>query len=206
MVISTREKLIEVARQLFVNKGVENTTMSDIATASERGRRTLYTYFKNKREIYEATIERDSELMVERLRHIVSVAGSPIEKLEGFLRYRLDVFEVKRVPSLGKNINSLLHLDFNRIEKVRKLAIKKEKQILKTILKEGVDEGVFDIEQTRIFMPVVQLLLQSVDLSIARNNFEVIDLKSDTYKDDIIRFIINSLLNNNTKINKNETT
>ncbi|MBD5214899.1 MAG: TetR/AcrR family transcriptional regulator [Bacteroidales bacterium] len=206
MVLNTREKLIEVARQLFVNKGVENTTMSDIATASERGRRTLYTYFKSKHEIYEATIEHDSDRMVERLRNIVSEVTTPIDKLEGFLRYRLDVFEVKRSPSIGKNINSLLHLDFNRIERVRKLAIKKEKQILDSILSEGVEKGIFDIEMTNVFMPVVQLLLQGVDLSIARNNFEVIDLKSDTYKDDIVKFIINSLLDNNIKTKKNETT
>ncbi len=41
MVSKTRERLIEVARQLFVRKGVENTTMLDIANASDKGRRTL---------------------------------------------------------------------------------------------------------------------------------------------------------------------
>ncbi|WP_304467832.1 TetR family transcriptional regulator, partial [uncultured Muribaculum sp.] len=44
MAIKTREKLIEVARQLFARKGIENTTMNDIANASEKGRRTIYTY------------------------------------------------------------------------------------------------------------------------------------------------------------------
>ena len=51
MVLKTRDKLIEVARQLFAQKGEENTTMNDIAVASEKGRRTVYTYFKNKKEI-----------------------------------------------------------------------------------------------------------------------------------------------------------
>ena len=51
MVTKTRDKLIEVARQLFVHKGIENTTMNDIANASDKGRRTIYTYFKNKKEI-----------------------------------------------------------------------------------------------------------------------------------------------------------
>ena len=46
MVSKTRERLIEVARQLFARKGVENTTMLDIANASDKGRRTIYTYFK----------------------------------------------------------------------------------------------------------------------------------------------------------------
>ena len=46
MVSKTRDILIEVARQLFARKGIENTTMNDIAEASDKGRRTIYTYLK----------------------------------------------------------------------------------------------------------------------------------------------------------------
>ena len=60
MVRKTRDKFIEVARQLFARKGVENTTMNDIASASDKGRRTIYTYFKSKREIFNAVIESES--------------------------------------------------------------------------------------------------------------------------------------------------
>ena len=56
MVKKTRDRFIEVARSLFARKGVENTTMNDIATASDKGRRTIYTYFKSKREIFNAVI------------------------------------------------------------------------------------------------------------------------------------------------------
>ena len=41
----TRQKLVDVARQLFAKNGIANTTMNDIAVASGKGRRTLYTYF-----------------------------------------------------------------------------------------------------------------------------------------------------------------
>ena len=51
-VLKTRAKLVDVARQLFAKKGVEATTMNDIAVASKKGRRTLYTYFKSKDQIY----------------------------------------------------------------------------------------------------------------------------------------------------------
>lgn len=71
MVSKTRDRLIEVARQLFVYKGVENTTMNDIAAASDKGRRTIYTYFKNKKEIYNAVVEQQSNVVVERLRAVV---------------------------------------------------------------------------------------------------------------------------------------
>ena len=53
----TRQKLVDVARQLFAKNGLENTTMNDIAQASGKGRRTLYTYFKSKEDIYFAVIE-----------------------------------------------------------------------------------------------------------------------------------------------------
>lgn len=39
----TRQKLVEVARQLFAQNGFDATTMNDIAVTSKRGRRTLYT-------------------------------------------------------------------------------------------------------------------------------------------------------------------
>ena len=76
MVVKTREKLIEVARQLFVHKGLENTTMNDIANASEKGRRTIYTYFRNKKEIYNAVIEAEADKMTAQLKAIASACAT----------------------------------------------------------------------------------------------------------------------------------
>ena len=90
MASKTRERLLEVAHQLFASNGVERTTMNDIATASDKGRRTIYTYFKNKREIYEAVIERESEAIVMKLRGIVNSDIEPEEKLRRFLNARFD--------------------------------------------------------------------------------------------------------------------
>ena len=60
----TREMLVDVARQLFAKSGLENTTMNDIAIASRKGRRTLYTYFKNKNEIYWAVVESGHHVVI----------------------------------------------------------------------------------------------------------------------------------------------
>ena len=81
MVSKTREKFIEVARQLFARKGIENTTMNDIASASDKGRRTIYTYFKSKRDIFNAVIERETDKLLESLRQIADMPGNPEEKL-----------------------------------------------------------------------------------------------------------------------------
>ena len=65
--VRTRELLIDVARQLFARQGVAATTMNDIAEASGKGRRTIYTYFKNKNEIYWAVVEAESKHLYARL-------------------------------------------------------------------------------------------------------------------------------------------
>lgn len=77
MVKKTRDRFIEVARSLFARKGVENTTMNDIAAASDKGRRTIYTYFKSKRDIFNAVIESESVDLLRNLEEIVSKTISP---------------------------------------------------------------------------------------------------------------------------------
>ena len=65
-IVKTKDLMIEVARQLFARVGFTNTTMNDIADASKKGRRTLYTYFRNKDEIFHAVIERELERLWHR--------------------------------------------------------------------------------------------------------------------------------------------
>jgi len=44
--------ILDAARALFEQKGVEDASMDDIATAAEYTRRTLYSYFKSRDDIY----------------------------------------------------------------------------------------------------------------------------------------------------------
>ena len=77
----TRQKLVDVARQLFAKNGLENTTMNDIATLSGKGRRTLYTYFKSKEEIYYAVIESELERLSDKLDEVAARKIRPQDKI-----------------------------------------------------------------------------------------------------------------------------
>lgn len=79
-VLKTRAKLVDVARQLFAKKGVEDTTMNDIAQASKKGRRTLYTYFKSKEQIYMAVVESELEMLSDQLEKTATKPISPDQK------------------------------------------------------------------------------------------------------------------------------
>lgn len=194
MVIKTREKLIEVARQLFARKGLENTTMNDIANASDKGRRTLYTYFKNKREIYNAVIERESEQLVTRLREIVALPVDPEEKLVRYLTTRFEIVEdtVKRASTSA--LRSRFTLDFRRLDRIRRLAVSKEQQLFASLLAEGVKDGKFDPVQAECLGAVETMIFQGVDYSHLRNNFKEIGLTREDLKQKVIDYLVNGIV------------
>lgn len=146
MVYKTREKLIEVARQLFVHKGLENTTMNDIANASEKGRRTIYTYFKNKKEIYNAVLEHESDRMVAALKEIAESEIAPDIKLTRFLTLRLEQGSAISSPTF----KTLFKFDLRRMERIRRLVLDKEIVLLNRILNEGIAAGYFDADRSAL--------------------------------------------------------
>ena len=193
MVIKTREKLIEVARQLFAHKGIENTTMNDIANASDKGRRTIYTYFKNKKEIYNAVIEQESEQMVSQLREILQLNISPVEKLRRFLEIRFAL--ISDFISQGESIKRFFGLDIKRVEKIRKLASEKENEILRRIIDDGINQGFFDESQCKYFESLQFLIFQSTDMTYLEESVYILSTDKDRFTSDIIEFIINGLKN-----------
>ena len=89
-VSKTKAKLVDVARQLFAKMGVENTTMNDIALASKKGRRTLYTYFKSKEDIYMAVVESELDMLSDMMKRVAEKNISPDEKMIEMIYTRLD--------------------------------------------------------------------------------------------------------------------
>lgn len=161
MAIKTREKLIEVARQLFLRKGVENTTISDIANASDKGRRTIYTYFKNKKEIYSAVIEGESDKMVSELRMICISDMAPADKLGAFLTRKLSQ---THTTSSSYSLKSLMKLDFRKSGHIHKKVLEKEERLLFGILDEGVESGDFDPEKCSLLRNFAIHMIKGLDL------------------------------------------
>lgn len=190
MVSKTRDKLIDVARQLFAHKGVENTTMLDIANASEKGRRTIYTYFKNKREIHQAVIERESEQIVSRQRQILDSDASATRKLSDFLHARLDIVKCPTGRFLPENVSDILRLDFKRAEKTRRLAAKKEVEILSRILDKGVADGEFSPQQARRAAAMTVVVMQGFDHPNCAASLEAFGFDRGDSEEAVIEFIL----------------
>lgn len=169
MVSKTRDKLIDVARQLFAHNGVENTTMNDIASASDKGRRTIYTYFKSKREIFNAVVRRETSIVVDRLSKLPSLPLPPEEKLINFIFIRFEA--VKEVVGRNGSLRASFFMDVRRVERARRANTGREVAILRQILQEGVDRGDFRIKHVDKAASVMMLCLQGLDIHYIRDSF-----------------------------------
>lgn len=168
MVTKTRDKFIEVARQLFARKGVENTTMNDIASASDKGRRTIYTYFKSKRDIFNAVIESETDQLLNRLRHIVARQSSPEEKLLEYVECRFET--MKEIVSRNGSLRAGFFRDVRKVDRARKIITRKETAMLRDILLEGVEQGVFDIPNLNHAAVIITQTIQGLDVPYIRDN------------------------------------
>ena len=191
MVSKTREKLIEVARQLFAHKGVENTTMNDIASASEKGRRTIYTYFKSKRDIYNAVVKNESELIVERLSVIPAQDVSPEEKLMNFIFVRFEA--IKELVTRNGSLRAGFFRDVRKVERARRGTLSQECSVLMSILKEGVEKGAFSIKHIDKTARVMLLCLQGLDVPYVRDSFAEMDIEMNKLREFIHDFILNGI-------------
>ncbi len=162
----TKRNLIDVAQQLFAKKGVENTTMNDIAEASQRGRRTLYMYFSSKQEIYKAVIESEFAGLYKKLEEVLKREVPADEKLLMFAFARLDA--IKEVVTRNGTLRAGFFRDIWRVETVRKEFDLKEINFLETILQDGCDQGIFEMTDTRRTAAIVHYALKGLEVPSIR--------------------------------------
>lgn len=65
-----RRQIIEGARAVFLAQGFDAASMNDIARAAAVSKGTLYVYFDNKEQLFEAIVEQECELQAEGIFHL----------------------------------------------------------------------------------------------------------------------------------------
>ena len=158
----TRNLLVDTARQLFAKKGFENTTMNDISQASGKGRRTLYTYFSSKEEIYVAVIQSELERLTNQMEEVARQEISPEKKLVKLFFAHLEF--VKETVYRNGNLRAEFFRDVWKVESVRKNFDRVEMILFRRIMNEGNDKGVFDIRNVRLMAMITHYCLKGCEV------------------------------------------
>ena len=161
-ITKTRQKLVEVARELFARKGLEATTMNDIAANSGKGRRTLYTYFRNKEDIYTAVIEVELERLSEQLDKVVELDAAPEQKVLALIYTHLNM--IKETVSRNGSLRAEFFRNIWLVEKVRRKFDDEERAILRRVLEEGTRQAKFRIENVDLMADIIHYSVKGLEV------------------------------------------
>jgi len=67
-----RSCIITAAERLFLEKGIEKTTMDDISKEADYSKATIYVYFKSKDEIFNTIVYNSMNMLLERIKKAIS--------------------------------------------------------------------------------------------------------------------------------------
>ena len=153
---------MDVARQLFAKNGVANTTMNDIALASGKGRRTLYTYFSSKEAVFYAVIESELERLSDKLDEVANKKIAPQDKIIELIYTHLSM--IRETVVRNGNLRAEFFRNIWMVEKMRKNFDEDEIELFRRVYSEGKEDGEFDIENVQLVADITHYCIKGLEV------------------------------------------
>jgi AcrR family transcriptional regulator len=140
-----QQQIQEAAKELFLLKGFNSTTMEDIAKKAELSPATIYLYFKNKDELYVSLNLISIQYFTNKIKKIHDDSKLSVE--EKILKIKDAMYNIYRYdPLMLRNImhiqmeDTLLNISRNLVNKINNLATE-VMDMIAHIYEEGVRQG-----------------------------------------------------------------
>lgn len=176
-----KESILTAARQMFGRYGIQKTNIDELARMSKVAKATLYKYFGGKDQIYAEVINREANDILQQINNIVEQTKSPMEKLKVFIKIKYQQMR-DRASIINYPIEGSPYQLLPKIISIRENIFNREIQILHKILDEGIQEGVFYVDNVRQSARAIGYALRGFELS------SLLEQDNKTIDDDIDRF------------------
>ncbi len=162
MTIKTKKypALYQASLELFANFGYKKTTVEDVADSLDMTKGNLYFYVKNKKQLYEQTINHALTQWKDHVKKAVAKKTDPAEKFSTMAVSSMAYIE-KNVPLRRVIMNDpkifTLSPKEDRFSKTNQAAM----AILKDILEQGVEQKKFcpmDVDQVTVYLFSVYMM------------------------------------------------
>jgi AcrR family transcriptional regulator len=137
-----RQELMDSAERLFVSRGYDNTSVSDIVKSLNVAQGTFYYHFKSKLDILEAVVEQKIFSLVSKLETITKEeSADPISRLNNFFA------TLMRFGSANRRLHEPIHRNSNFMlhERLSQVTVSHASPMLARILRDGERTGRFDV-------------------------------------------------------------
>lgn len=85
-----QEEILREAIRLYRKFGPAKVTMDEVAAATGRSRTSLYYYYKNREEMFQAVLDTIVDDVIKQIRSSVQEAGDINEKIKAFCSSKID--------------------------------------------------------------------------------------------------------------------
>ena len=141
-----RQELIAAAERHFMEKGYEQTAISDIVRDVKVAHGTFYYYFPSKEDVLEAVIEKNIAELESHVREIVHRSDlAPASKLNAMINSIIGINVARRkiMDYLGEESNAVMH------EKMERRTVDRLVPLLAGVVAAGSEEGGFSVQNPR---------------------------------------------------------
>ncbi len=166
----TRDKILNVANNLFSRFGFHKTSMDEIAKIARKAKGSLYYHFANKEKLFTAVVINEVIILKAKLSAIID--NSDLSASEKFKQYFITRMEVLNNAA---NYHEILKADFfehfDFIDELRTELDEWEESSLKKIILEGVDKGEFiKVKDIDVLLDMLIMVLKGFEIPFYLQN------------------------------------
>jgi AcrR family transcriptional regulator len=196
-----RERILWAAKRVLLEKGLDETSMDDVAAQAGTTKPTVYAHFKSKEELFGAVIELVKRLFLGKLRSPDVYAAEPVEAValfcgrflelvcwrDGIGFQRVALAAAARSPAVAKAVYDTLFAESCRslatYLRTRKLTRSPEQQaelLLAATTGGPVVRHLYGVDEPRADPPGDEMITTRVDMKRIREAVMIIASKWKT--------------------------
>lgn len=151
------QEIVSAAKELFLEKEYEKTTLQDVMNKVGIAKGTVYHYFNSKEELLEAVVENMVDEYVVRLRAVLEGAkGGAMERMQALiLASNVANEQGETIERLHRTGNIGLHA------RLLALTLTKMAPLYAEVIQQGCEEGIFKTEHP---LETAEVLLAGIQL------------------------------------------
>jgi len=187
----TREKIVTVATKLFSRFGFHKTSMDEIAKIARKAKGSLYYHFASKEELFTTVVANEIQNLKLELTVIVNdneLAAD--EKMKTYLIKRMKILNTAANYHETLKADFFEHFDF--VDKLRNDLDSWEKEQIKIILDQGINEDIFENQNGNIdiLLDVFIMVLKGLEIPfLLQGKYK----QYSPYFDDLLKILIKGL-------------
>ncbi len=154
---TTEQKIFDAATELFLEKGVDRTSVREIATKADINLALMNYYFRSKENLFDAIF---SQLVKKNTRKLIKILDSDLgleEKVRQYVVVYIDMLSEN--PLLVSFVMSILHRSRERITEMKAISsLYSTDTFAQQIIEEGKKGNIRRTDPTQFYVDMLSLI------------------------------------------------